>query len=168
LQAREELRACEAHLAAKELELEGFRVSIAREGLGAGPGANWARKVFGRCRVLMFQVQTVKVCCYAVFSFFSNHLFTSVMRTHPIPDFQNHYRRHFHRIRPPRQPPFPNKSLDLLPRYLSMSHRAYPTLLTFPPSRFFKVLRNSTMGPPVGLAKKAWFLIVLASMVIKR
>ncbi|KAG2123238.1 hypothetical protein DEU56DRAFT_830470 [Suillus clintonianus] len=35
LQAQEELRACEAHLAAKELELEGLRVSIAREGLGA-------------------------------------------------------------------------------------------------------------------------------------
>ncbi|KAG0704466.1 hypothetical protein DFH29DRAFT_801697, partial [Suillus ampliporus] len=34
-QAQEELCACEAHLAAKELELEGLRVSIAREGLGA-------------------------------------------------------------------------------------------------------------------------------------
>lgn len=35
LQAQEELRACEAHLATKELELEALRVSIAREGLGA-------------------------------------------------------------------------------------------------------------------------------------
>ncbi|KAG1843183.1 hypothetical protein F4604DRAFT_272585 [Suillus subluteus] len=35
LQAQEELRACEDHLATKELELEALRVSIAREGLGA-------------------------------------------------------------------------------------------------------------------------------------
>lgn len=41
LQAQEELRACEAHLATKELELEALRVSIAREGLGA------------RCRALI-------------------------------------------------------------------------------------------------------------------
>ncbi|KAG0692172.1 hypothetical protein DFH29DRAFT_773624, partial [Suillus ampliporus] len=41
LQAQEELRACEAHLATKELELEALRISIAREGLGA------------RCRALV-------------------------------------------------------------------------------------------------------------------
>ncbi|KAG1717720.1 uncharacterized protein EDB91DRAFT_1212236 [Suillus paluster] len=41
LQAQEELRACEAHLATKELELEVLRISIAREGLGA------------RCRALV-------------------------------------------------------------------------------------------------------------------
>ncbi|KAG2144360.1 uncharacterized protein EDB93DRAFT_1289320 [Suillus bovinus] len=41
LQTQEELRACEAHLATKELELEALRVSIAREGLGA------------RCRALV-------------------------------------------------------------------------------------------------------------------
>ncbi|KAG1721875.1 hypothetical protein EDB19DRAFT_493581 [Suillus lakei] len=41
LQAQEELRACEAHLASKELELEALRISIAREGLGA------------RCRALI-------------------------------------------------------------------------------------------------------------------
>ncbi|OJA15511.1 hypothetical protein AZE42_11389 [Rhizopogon vesiculosus] len=41
LQAQEELRACEAHLAAKELELDAHRISIAREGLGA------------RCRALI-------------------------------------------------------------------------------------------------------------------
>ncbi|KAG1838228.1 hypothetical protein C8R48DRAFT_838642 [Suillus tomentosus] len=41
LQTQEELRACEAHLATKELELEALRVSIAREGLGA------------RCRALI-------------------------------------------------------------------------------------------------------------------
>lgn len=35
LQAQEELRACENHLATKELELDALRVSIAREGLGA-------------------------------------------------------------------------------------------------------------------------------------
>ncbi|KAG1722014.1 hypothetical protein EDB19DRAFT_1582410, partial [Suillus lakei] len=35
LQAQEELHACEAHLASKELELEALRISIAREGLGA-------------------------------------------------------------------------------------------------------------------------------------
>ncbi|KAG1721058.1 hypothetical protein EDB19DRAFT_1581967, partial [Suillus lakei] len=35
LQAQEELRACEAHLASKELELEALRISITREGLGA-------------------------------------------------------------------------------------------------------------------------------------
>ncbi|KAG1824924.1 uncharacterized protein BJ212DRAFT_1524718 [Suillus subaureus] len=41
LQAQEELRACENHLATKELELEALRISIAREGLGA------------RCRALI-------------------------------------------------------------------------------------------------------------------
>lgn len=41
LQAQEELRACEAHLAAKELELEAHRIRIATEGLGA------------RCRALI-------------------------------------------------------------------------------------------------------------------
>ncbi|KAG2336738.1 hypothetical protein BDR05DRAFT_1011593, partial [Suillus weaverae] len=35
LKAQEELRVCEAHLVTKELESEAFRVSIAREGLGA-------------------------------------------------------------------------------------------------------------------------------------
>ncbi|KAG0698968.1 hypothetical protein DFH29DRAFT_1081521 [Suillus ampliporus] len=41
LQAQDELRACEARLATKELELEALRISIAREGLGA------------RCRALV-------------------------------------------------------------------------------------------------------------------
>ena len=41
LHAQEELRACEAHLTTKELELEARRISTAREGLGA------------RCRALI-------------------------------------------------------------------------------------------------------------------
>jgi hypothetical protein len=41
LHSQEELRACEAHLASKEVELEERRISIAREGLGA------------RCRALI-------------------------------------------------------------------------------------------------------------------
>ncbi|KAG2336279.1 hypothetical protein BDR05DRAFT_1005998 [Suillus weaverae] len=57
LQAQEELRACEAHLAAKELESKALRVSKAREGLGA------------RCRALV-----------------DYHPFTSVLCMHPVPE----------------------------------------------------------------------------------
>lgn len=59
LQAQEELRACEAHLATKELELEELRVSIAREGLGARCRAlidcGWAWGEMGKQGLLALQ-----------------------------------------------------------------------------------------------------------------
>lgn len=59
LLAQEELRACEAHLATKELELETLRVSIAREGLGARCRAlidcGWAWGEMGKQGLLALQ-----------------------------------------------------------------------------------------------------------------
>ncbi|KAG1811028.1 hypothetical protein EV424DRAFT_1570891 [Suillus variegatus] len=138
LQTQEELRACEAHLATKELELEASRVSIAREG-GLGRNGQGLRAL----QTLSTSSSDAQEPEPLLAPFPSNSHPPSTSIT-------------------PKQKHVPSRALPS-----RVAQGQYSTAPIFPPPHLLRVLRNNTMGPLVELAKKAQLLIILALMAMK-